>query len=360
MNSILKSNILDILYKVESEIKDLFIKFDVNNLNLLIEETNNLKLINKNLLNKDFKTLVNKFKFWFKFTQLIREFTVETKDMKDNWQDLNNLINTLVNDSTLEELFSVINWFNNYSLDNIDISLNRNEILSDNSIFFKHCENIMNLKNIHLKMKQILLEKFILDYESNYTKYLIANVNDNSLEYKLLQRLIKHVETKFKTRINVLVDNHIINHLKLYNKNRNNLANFGTHLALVLFILLKPNTIADYLLTKVLRVIGSSGGVQQTELVGLISKEMLENIKVRYSKIELFKNSISEEKLYIVKDVLESDLFKNLTIENQMEFGHLLFTILMGEFKFMFTKETIMENGEHHYSKETVGFRYLL
>nr|QCB16497.1 RNA polymerase [Armillaria gallica] len=31
-----------------------------------------------------------------------------------------------------------------------------------------------------------------------------------------------------------------------------------------------------------------------------------------------------------------------------MEFGHLLFTILMDEFKFMFTKETIMENGEHH------------
>lgn len=185
----------------------------------------------------------------------------------------------------------------------------------------------MNLKNINLKMKQILLEKFILAYESNYTKYLIANVNDKSLEYELLQRLIKHVETKFKTRINVLVDNHILNHLKLYNKNRNDLANFGTHLALVLFILLKSNTIADYLLTKVLRVIGSRGGVQQTESVGLISKEMLENIKVRYSKIELFKNSISEEKLYIVKDVLESDLFKILTIKTKwnLDICYLLF-----------------------------------
>ena len=113
LNSILKSNILDILYKVESEIKYLFIKFDGNNLNLLIEETNNLKLINKNLLNKDFKSLVIKFKFCFKITQLIKEFTVETKDMKNNWQDLNNLINTLVNDSTLEELFITLR-INNY------------------------------------------------------------------------------------------------------------------------------------------------------------------------------------------------------------------------------------------------------
>ena len=82
------------------------------------------------------------------------------------------------------------------------VSNGRVSMLSDNSIFFNRCLEVLSNKVITKHKKQLLLERFILEFEKNYIDNVISTIEDFE-NYKLISRVYKHSDKVFINRIKI-------------------------------------------------------------------------------------------------------------------------------------------------------------
>ena len=78
----------------------------------------------------------------------------------------------------------------------------------DYNIFIKE---IVDSDKIDNYQKEVLIEKLILEYESRFIEYEIANLESSSKAFKLFSRIYKHIKTdNFLTRMKDFKNNYII------------------------------------------------------------------------------------------------------------------------------------------------------
>nr|ADO51620.1 rnapol [Moniliophthora roreri] len=246
----------------------------------------------------------------------------------------------------IDDLYFLTNLINQ-GIYSEDINpIDRQFTLNIDSNFFVKCNEIISNKNIlDNYQKQLLLERFILSYEKEFISNLIYNVDTNIKNYKLLARIYKHSTPHFNNRIDSIIRQHLMRNLELYNKNKKDYGKIGDNLALALFLVLEVKDISNILFSKVIRIIGSSKGIKQTELIGQLADEMCICFKYN-SDLNKLKSQLSPEELSIVKEVKEQ--FNNLPVDSKLQFGHLLFELLISEFSYIFERIMISENNETH------------
>ena len=126
----------------------------------------------------------------------------------------------------------------------------------------------------------------------------------------------------------------------MYNKNKNNLDKVHINIALALFLCLDTKDITNILFSKVIKIIASSNEITQTQLIGQLADEMFTVFKHNSNILKLKKDKqLVEDQLNIIKEV--RDEIDNTPIEIKMQFGILLFSLLMEEFSYIFKKITL-------------------
>lgn len=167
---------------------------------------------------------------------------------------------------------------------------------------------------------------------------------ENLTDYKLLTRIFKHSTPAFNSRVEAFINNNKIREFELFNKSKDSNTQYGNHLGLALFLLIRQDQLISIIFSKIIRIIGmSGGGISQTDFISNLSKELL--IILKYN----FKNKDNLDKLSnLEKEVVTSICLKldNITVEIQFQFGTLILEFIMTEFDYIFVKHKILENNE--------------
>ncbi|OSX56101.1 hypothetical protein POSPLADRAFT_1087357, partial [Postia placenta MAD-698-R-SB12] len=222
----------------------------------------------------------------------------------------------------------------------------RENSLSSNSYLYIKCREIINNEGISSDKKQLMLENFILNYEKEFTYHIIKNMDSSLNDFKLLTRIYKHSTPQFRDRIHIFIENNRKRNYEAYLKNKNDISKLDQQLALVLFISIDTDQLINMLFSKVVRFIGLSGGITQNELLGNLSEEMLILLKYNIKKNNKFLENLSEQEINIIKDIEEK--LDVLPHETKYKFGSLLLELILDEFDYIFTKNSIFEKNEHY------------
>jgi len=169
-------------------------------------------------------------------------------------------------------------------------------------------------------------------------------MGEDLTDYKLLTRIFKHSTPAFNSRVEAFIKNNKLREFELYNKNKESISEYGNHVGLALFLLVRQDQLINILFSKIIRIIGMSGGIKQTDFISNLSKELLILLKYNFNKKE------NLDKL----DVLEKEVVTNIctkldsiTVENQFQFGILITEFIMSEFEYIFVKHNVYENTEN-------------
>jgi len=257
-----------------------------------------------------------------------------------------------------DELISILDLINKSYIDYIrfddnNISRARESTFTNNSFLYLKCREIINSKDIKPEKRQLILEKFILNYEKEFTLNIIKKMDSNVKDYKLLTRIYKHSTPQFKDRIQAFIDNNKKRNFEVYFKNKDNLSKVGEHLALALFLIIKPDQLINIIFSKVIRLIASNGGLTQNELLVSLSDEMLITFKYNFKsdnvedeEINNIFENLSELEREVVLEINEK--IESIPIESKFKFGDLLLELVLDEFNYMFVKSNIFENKQHY------------
>jgi DNA-dependent RNA polymerase len=314
----------------------------------IVEDISNIE----NIIKNDFLNLISNVERVLNIENFILDLSRNLDDthLNDQYDKIMDFLSELFDRTKLshDELINIIEIISNYNLDYIRTSeniLNKETSLSMNSYLYVKCREIINNTNIPAENRQLLLEQFILSYEKEFTLNIIKNMKNKVSDYKLLTRIYKHSTPQFVKRINNFVENNKKRNYELYLKNKNDMSKFGNNLALALFISIDNNQLTNIIFSKVVRLVGLSGGIKQNEFLGHISDEMLLILKYNLKNKDII-NKLSDEDKIIISEI-ENRLI-NLPLESKYQFGDLLIEFILDEFNYIFSKENIYENNEHH------------
>ena len=250
-------------------------------------------------------------------------------------------------DTTHDQLINIYKYIQNYHISYVrinDYNLSRENALSLNSFLFIKCREIISDERIRPDQKQVLLENFILNYEKEFTLNIIKTMDSNVADYKLLTRIYKHSTPQFKKRIQVFIENNKKNNYNSYFKDKENISKLGDHLALALFLTIDTDQLVNIIFSKVVRLIGLSGGITQNELLANLSEEMFIVFKYNVSDNNLL-NKLAREEYSLVNDI--TNKLNEFPLESRYKFGDLLLELILDEFNYIFTKNSIIEDKEH-------------
>ena len=169
-------------------------------------------------------------------------------------------------------------------------------------------------------------------------------MDSNVADYKLLTRIYKHSTPQFKKRIQVFIENNKKNNYNSYFKDKENISKLGDHLALALFLTIDTDQLVNIIFSKVVRLIGLSGGITQNELLANLSEEMFIVFKYNVSDNNLL-NKLAREEYSLVNDI--TNKLNEFPLESRYKFGDLLLELILDEFNYIFTKNSIIEDKEH-------------
>ena len=128
-------------------------------------------------------------------------------------------------------------------------------------------------------------------FSKEYALHLIKNMGENLTDYKLLTRIFKHSTPAFNSRVEAFINNNKIREFELFNKSKDSNTQYGNHLGLALFLLIRQDQLISIIFSKIIRIIGMSGGISQTDFISNLSKELF--IVLKYN----FKNKDNLDKL---------------------------------------------------------------
>nr|QWO71443.1 RNA polymerase [Termitomyces sp. T8] len=348
----------EILIKMKKELEELIKNYYSSNsedkTNKFVEGTyklNNILNEAQEIRNKDYMLIYNKLTIAFNIYDFIFKISknLNENNINEQYNKISNYYQESIKELTHDELYQL--YISRNKIKQIDfnkLNLNKGKVsnLSINSDLFIKCKEILQLK-ISAHQRQLLLEEFILSYEKEYTLNLIKNMNNTVQDYKLLTRIYKHSTPQFEERIKIFIENNKKKNYALYYQNRDNICKLGDILALGLFLLIDSNQLINIIFSKVVRLIGQSGGVTQNELLGTLTEEMLIVFKYKLKKIDdsTLNNYNQVEKEIIM---LIMNKFQDLTIETKYKFGDLLLELILEEFNYIFIKNSIFSKNEHH------------
>nr|QWO71452.1 RNA polymerase [Calocybe cyanea] len=346
INSVIKFSLKNIKLDLEDLIKNALL-IGVEDTKLLENLKSDVERVNKekeDFINNDYKYLLENFG---KASNLIEFLYDISKDLSDenighkHTKIMDYIFNAGMN---IDDLYYFTNLFHSIKFDSN--LTERQNVLSIDSNFFVKCKDIIYDEKIKdNKQKQLILERFILSYEKEFISNLINNIDNSLNNYKLISRIYKHSTPHFNNRIEAIIKNHLNRNLELYNKNKNNHGKIGDNLALALFLVLEVKDISNILFSKVIRIIANSGGIKQTQLIGQLADEMCIVFK-HNSNLDTLKDKLTIDKLTIIKEVKDS--FDSLPLDSKLQFGILLYELLMNEFSYIFKIIKIYEDYESH------------
>nr|QWO71453.1 RNA polymerase [Calocybe gambosa] len=344
LNSVVYFKLIEMKNYIENIIREsIFKNIDYNGATLEIKTS--VEGITQSFysdLDKDYNNLIYNYAKAINITDFLYNISRDLSDDNINFK-FNKFIEYIRNKNfNMDELYKIANLINSDIKKDITIG-ERQKTLSTDSKFFIELNNILSNKNIEKdENKQMLLEKFILDYERNFILNMINNIDHSIENYKLLARIYKHSTPQFYDRIKTYILEHVRNNSQLYQKNKEKFNDTHSNIVLALFLILKVEDIVNILFSKVIKMIGSSRGITQTQLIGQLADEMLILFKYNSGKIK----DLEPEKLLIVTEV-KAEIDK-IPVEVKMQFGKYLFDILTEEFSYIFNKNLIYENNESH------------
>ena len=309
-----------------------------------------VELINQfnNKVYKDHKLLLNSLNSVFDrfslITDLSKSFSSDhLSDKTDRFNDT--IVNKLANfDMSHDDLFKINKLISGYS--NEDVVLSRKETsLTENSYIYQKARDILLINGISDEQKQILLETFILNYEKEFSLNVIRNMDDNLIDFKLLTRIFKHSTPAFASRVEAFINNNKKRNFEKYFNDKENIGDFGSHVALALFLLIKPEQLMSIIFSKIIRIIGMSGGIKQTDFLTSLIKELISTLSHNYCKDENLAH-LSLIELEVVNSICSR--LDSITVESRFQFGILIMEFIFSEFDYMFVKHTVTENKENH------------
>lgn len=326
------------------------IKHKLNNEDLL----DNVDSLNQ-IVNNDYLDLFQKVVSFYKVNDFLLSISknLSENNLNDQYNKFMLFYKDIMSKTSHDELIHFYEILNKlYNLDSIftdDNNLNkvRESSLSTNSFLYLSCKDIIDNNELNLDQRQLLLEEFILKYEKEFIYNLIKNMNNNLIDYKLLTKIYKHSTPQFKDRIKVYIDNNKKRNYQNFFINKDNIAKLGDQLSLALLISIDIDQLVNIVFSKVVRLIGLSGGITQNELLVSLSNEML--ITFNYNIKNNFKNlkdKLSEIEREIVLDTHEK--INDIPFESKYQFGDFLLELLLEEFEYIFEKQNLYENNEHY------------
>jgi len=332
-------------------------------LNFIIEDSKNLdknellditKVVSEdmnkyqNKLYNDHKVLVNELNIIFDSYKLIYDLAknFNTEHLKEKSEIFKDSILKSMGNKNHDELFRINKLILEFNKSEGNIkSFSKESLLTDKSYIFTKAKQILLEKGIDDENKQILLETFILNYEKEYVLNLIKNMDGDLSDFKLLTRIYKHSTPGYISRVEAFIKNNSIRGFELYNKEKDNMNKYGNQIALALFLLIKPEQLISIIFSKIIRLIGMSGGIKQTDFLDNLSKELIITLKYNLNKKENLDklNPTEKEVVLSICKKLES-----LTVDSKFQFGILIMEFIMSEFDYIFVKHNIYENKENH------------
>jgi hypothetical protein len=267
------------------------------------------------------------------------------KEQSDKFNEsiLNKFSKDKLNHDELFRINKIILDFNKGKGNIVNIS--KETSLTSNSYLLNNANKILSSKEIDDENKQMLLENLILEYEKKFTLNIIKNMDDNLSDYKLLTRIFKHSTPGFNSRVESFINNNKKREYQLYFNRKNNMSEYGNQVALALFLLIKPDQLISILFSKIIRLIGMSGGIKQTDFISNLTTELMINLKYNFNKGDNFNNLSTIEK-EVVESICKG--LDEITVDSKFQFGILLLEFIMSEFDYIFVKLNIIENKENH------------
>ena len=273
-----------ILQNMNKELENMIIKHYNDNYNNetrqndLIKNTyylsNQIQKHNE-VVEQDFNDIYKELTEAFNINKFILDISrnLNNDNLNEQYIKLNNYFEETFknNNITHDQLIDVFKAIQKYNMNYFridDLSLKRENNLSLNSFLYIKCREIISDQRINLEHKQTLLEKFILSYEKEFTLNIIKNMDSNVTDFKLLTRIYKHSTPQFINRIQIFIENNKKNNYTNYLDNKDNISKLGDHLVLALFLTIESNQLVNIIFSKVVRLIGLSGGITQNELLG--------------------------------------------------------------------------------------------
>lgn len=334
-------------------------------LNFIIEDSKNLdknellditKVVSEDLnkyqnkLYNDHKVLVNELNIIFDSYKLIYDLAknFNTEHLKEKSDIFKESIMKSMGNKNHDELFRINKLILEFNKSDGNIkSFSKESLLTDKSYIFTKAKQILLEKGIDDENKQILLETFILNYEKEYVLNLIKNMDGDLSDFKLLTRIYKHSTPGYISRVEAFIKNNSIRGFELYNKEKDDMNKYGNQIALALFLLIKPEQLISIIFSKIIRLIGMSGGIKQTDFLDNLSKELIITLKYNYSKKENLDklNPTEKEVVLSICNKLDS---RFATVDSKFQFGILIMEFIMSEFDYIFVKHNIYENKENH------------
>nr|QWO71450.1 RNA polymerase [Lyophyllum shimeji] len=355
----------EILAESYNELKNIILNFilDKENLGNLIKEKDKIlnELEDTNIkINRDFNILLRNVYNVLDINKFVYNLSrnLSDKNIFEQSQALRKYLQGMLTTENIthDELININNLLNNFNINYLrrdDNTLKRENTLSLNSFLYVKCKEIINNNNISIENRQILLESFILSYEKEFTLNIIKNMKNNIKDFKLITRIYKHSTPQFVNRINSLIEDFKKRNFDLYHKSMADPGKLGDILVLGLFISNKPEELTNIILSKVVRLVGLSGGIKQTDLLAMISEELF--ITLKYS-LKNKDNKVSDLELEIIKDI--QDKLDFVTVESKFRFGNFLIDFIFEEFSYIFSKINYYEGGEQ-YIYITITAEYL-
>lgn len=303
----------------------------------------------KNKLNNDHKILVKElniiFDSYILINDLAKNFNPEHLHEKTE-KFKNTILKTMANNNlNHDELFRINKLIKEFKGKGNINNYSKESLLTENSYIFAKAKQILLEENIDAANKQILLETLILNYEKEYALHLIKNMDENLSDYKLLTRIFKHSTPGFRSRVEAFINNNKKREFELYNKKKEDMTEYGNQVALALFLLIKPDQLISIIFSKIIRLIGMSGGIKQTDFIANLSKELIITLKYNFSKKENLDKLEELEKAVVVNICKK---LETITVDSKFQFGILILEFIMSEFDYIFVKHNIFENKENH------------
>jgi hypothetical protein len=304
----------------------------------------------QNKLYKDHKILVKELNFIFDSYKLIYDLAknLNSKHLKNKSDKFMDVIMKNMGNKNHDELFrinKIIVDFNKGHGNIKSAQATKESLLSDKSYIFTKAKEILLEKGIDAESKQILLETFILKNEKEYVLNLIKNMDGDLSDFKLLTRIYKHSTPGYISRVEAFINNNSIREFELYNKEKDNMNKYGNQIALALFLLIKPEQLISIIFSKIIRLIGMSGGIKQTDFLDNLSKELIITLKYNSNKKENLDKLNPSEKAVVLSICQKLD---SITVDSKFQFGILIMEFIMSEFDYIFVKHNIYENKENH------------
>jgi len=333
--------------------------------NYLLEGLNSKELKVLKVAKEEVKETINKFnqKKYNDHKDLVRELNI----VFDSYKLINDLSKNLnkshlldrnlkFNESILNQIYkNELNHDELIKINKLIVDFNKNKgkiktitketSLSNNSYIFTKAKKILLDKDIDNKNKQILLESFILNYEKEYTLNIIKDMDESLGNYKILTRIFKHSTPGFTSRVEAFINNNKKREFDLFYSQKDNINEYGNQVALALFLLIKPYQLISILFSKIMRIIGMSGGIKQTDFITNLVKEILITIQYNYKK-EGNLNNLEPRERDVVINICSK--LESITVESKFQLGLLLLEFIFSEFDYMFVKHIIKDYKENH------------